>query len=164
MYYIVHTVTVVVYASSNGSPSLCYFSQHHLLTVPCDQEEAIGVWRTLTLVIASEKQIQLCRAGHCFYFTAINNNYYNLSWILCLLLIVFMTLHYMQIMLIIKYLYSVQLLLRKPYIPLMDRLINGKLIIAHYKKKEKKPPNPSPRYSPRVKYSFSCISRRHDQY
>ena len=138
MYYIVHTVTVVVYASSNGSPSLCYFSQHHLLTVPCDQEEAIGVWRTLTLVIALEKQIQLCRAGHCFYFTAINNTYYNLSWILCLLLIVFMTLHYMQIMLIIKYLYSVQLLLRKPYIPLMDRLINGKLIIAHYKIKKKK--------------------------
>ena len=139
MYYIVHTVTFVVYASSNGSPSLCYFSQHHLLTVPCDQEEAIGVWRTLTLVIALEKQIQLCRAGHCFYFTAINNNY-NLSWILCLLLIVFMTLYYMQIMLIIKYLYSVQLLLRKPYIPLMDRLINdcsGKLIIAHYKKKKK---------------------------
>ena len=84
MYYIVYTVTVVVYVSSNGSPSLCYFSQHHLMTVPCDQEEAIGVWRTLTLVIALEKQIHLCRAGHCFYFTAINNNYYNLSCILCL--------------------------------------------------------------------------------
>ena len=40
MYCIVHTVTVVAYASSNDSLSLRYFSQHHPLTVPCDQEEA----------------------------------------------------------------------------------------------------------------------------
>ena len=33
------TVSVVVYASSNDSLSLRYFSQHQPLTVPCDQEE-----------------------------------------------------------------------------------------------------------------------------
>ena len=31
-------VTVAAYASSNNSLSLCYFSQHHPLTVPCNQE------------------------------------------------------------------------------------------------------------------------------
>ena len=37
--YFAYTVTVVVYASSNDSLSLRYFSQRQPLTVPCDQEE-----------------------------------------------------------------------------------------------------------------------------
>ena len=37
--YFTYTVTVVVYASSNDSFSLRYFSQHQPLTVQCDQEE-----------------------------------------------------------------------------------------------------------------------------
>ena len=47
----------------------------------------------------------------------------------------------------------------------MDGFINGcggEGIIALKKKKKKKKKEVHP--SPRVKYSFSCISRRHDQY
>ena len=52
----------------------------------------------------------------------------------------------------------------------MDRFINdcgGKGIIASKlegKKKKKKKKKRRSIPSPRVKYSFSCISRRHDQY